>query len=92
MSPDVNDSVSSTVEAFIRNELLYGYSGEEEFNQNTNLIESGVIDSITLLRLITFLEEHYQIRIPDEEMVPEHFRFLKDIEAFVTQHRAAGNH
>jgi acyl carrier protein len=88
MSPDVNNSVCSAVETFIRTELLYGYSGEQEFDENTNLIESGLIDSISLVRLITFLEEHFQIRVQDEEIVPEHFRSLKQIETFVTEHRA----
>jgi len=48
-----------------------------------NLIESGVIDSMTLLRLTSFLEEQYGIEIPDEDIVAENFRSLGSIEAFV---------
>jgi acyl carrier protein len=91
MSPEVNESIVSVVENFIRSELLYGYSGEAQFDENTNLIESGVIDSITLLRLVTFIEERFQIKMEDEELVPEHFQSLKSMETFVSKHLKSGS-
>jgi len=41
--------------------------------ENDSLSETGVIDSITLLELIDFLERKYSIQIPVEMITPENF-------------------
>ncbi|HXZ42012.1 MAG TPA: acyl carrier protein [Terriglobales bacterium] len=73
----------SAVKKFIVDELLYG--DEQELGPETNLIETGVIDSMSLLRLIGFLEERFGVEVPDEAVIPDNFRSLKAIEAFLTQ-------
>jgi acyl carrier protein len=74
----------SSVRRFINTELLY--REDQRIDPTVNLIESGVIDSMALLRLTSFLEEHYGIEIPDEDIVADNFRSLGSIEAFVATH------
>jgi len=73
----------AAVKNFIAGELLYG--DDQGLDYETNLIDSGVIDSMSLLRLISFLEEHFQIQVPDEAVIPDNFRSLSAIESFLTQ-------
>jgi len=73
----------SAVKKFIADELLYG--DEQGFGYDTNLIDAGVIDSMSLLRLIAFLEERFQIQVPDEAVIPDNFRSLSAIEGFLTR-------
>jgi acyl carrier protein len=47
------------------------------------LIQSGLIDSLSLFTLITFIEERFQIRIQPDEIVLENFVTLAAIEQFV---------
>src|ERR1019366_1628611 len=79
--PNVN-----AVRTFIEEELLAGR--KENFDETTDLIAVGVIDSLSLLRLVSFLEENCQIQILDEEMVPGNFRTLAAIQSFIAQHQA----
>lgn len=46
---------------------------------NDSLSETGVIDSITLLQLVDFLESNYNIAIPVEMITPENFDTLAGI-------------
>jgi acyl carrier protein len=46
---------------------------------NDSLSETGAIDSITLLQLIDFLEEKYNIQIPLEMITPENFDTIAGI-------------
>jgi len=46
---------------------------------NDSLSETGAIDSITLLQLIDFLEEKYNIQIPLEMITPENFDTMAGI-------------
>ena len=43
---------------------------------NAAFMESGMLDSLLLLDFIVFLEKHYRIKIPGEEIVPENFGTL----------------
>lgn len=84
MHPDKpEESVAAVVRDFIGQELVYG--GEGNFDQDADLIERGAIDSMSLLRLVSFLEDRYHIEIQDEDLVPENFRSARAIEVFVTR-------
>ena len=48
-------------------------------HDNDSLSETGAIDSITLLQLIDFLEEKYNIQIPLEMITPENFDTLAGV-------------
>ena len=39
----------------------------------TSLLESGILDSLSLLRLVVFLEERFGITMGDADLVPENF-------------------
>jgi acyl carrier protein len=44
-----------------------------------SLIQAGIIDSLGIQMLITFLEREYQIAIPEEELYPQNFETINDI-------------
>jgi len=77
----------SALRKFINTELLY--REDQQIDPAANLIENGVIDSVTLLRLISFLEENYVIDIPDHEIIPDNFRSMSAIESFLAAHMDA---
>jgi acyl carrier protein len=79
----------SAVRKFINAELLY--REDQQLDREANLIEGGVLDSMTLIRLISFLEEHYGIDIPDQEILPDNFRSMSAIETFLARHVVAAH-
>lgn len=50
-----------------------------------SLLDEGIVDSTGILEVIFFLEEHFQITIEDEEMVPENLDSVAAIVAFVAR-------
>jgi acyl carrier protein len=48
-----------------------------------NLIDSGIIDSLGIQKLIAFLEKEFIILILDMEVVPENFQSVEAIESFI---------
>ena len=85
MSTQDTEPIQQTVKKFLTEELSYGLA--DGCGPDTDLIEQGVIDSMSLLRLVTFLEERYQLRVKDEDLVPENFRTLAAIDTFIQEHR-----
>jgi acyl carrier protein len=74
-----------SIKNFIRTELIY--DDEKDFDENTNLIERGIVDSMSLVRLISFIEENYEIQVQDEDIVPENFSSLNKISSFIKDRR-----
>lgn len=75
-------NIEETVERFIIDELLVGDS-QTKLDPDQSLVSSGVIDSLAILRLISFLEEKFGIVVEDDEVVPENFETINVIKAFV---------
>jgi acyl carrier protein len=58
--------------------------GVNEVTDNDSLTEIGVIDSLGIFRLVSFLEDSFGVRVSDEEIVPDNFHTISDIERFVS--------
>lgn len=50
-----------------------------------NLLESGIIDSLGILDLVSFLEQDFGIVVADDDLVPENFQSVVRITRFVEQ-------
>jgi len=53
--------------------------------QEEELLSSGLIDSITIMKLIAHLEETYKIKVPPQDMVIENFNTITSITEYITQ-------
>ena len=48
-----------------------------------SLLEGGILDSLSLLRLVVFLEERFGITMGDADLLPENFASVDAICAFL---------
>ncbi len=54
------------------------------------LLEGGILDSLGVLDLVSFVEQEFSIRVCDEELVPENFQTIDQLAAFVQAKKRAG--
>lgn len=54
-----------------------------ELDENESLLESGIIDSMAIIRLLTFLETEFKLKVLDEELLPENFNTVSSILALI---------
>lgn len=47
------------------------------------LLETGILDSLGVLDLVTFIEQKFSVVVTDDELVPENFQTIEYIAAFV---------
>ena len=71
-----------TIEKFIREDIVKGKINVT-LTVNDDLIQSGIIDSLGIQKLIAFLESRFSINIADEELVPENFESIESIDSFI---------
>lgn len=53
-------------------------------SDSDSFLENGIIDSTGVLELVLFLEETYNIKVEDDEIIPENLDSLQNIAAYVT--------
>ncbi len=73
------------IRAFIVDTFLFG-DGAGLFD-DTPLFEKHIVDSIGVLEIVEFLEEHFGIRIEDHELVPENLNSIENISRFLEMKR-----
>jgi acyl carrier protein len=49
----------------------------------TSLLETGILDSLSLLRLVVFVQERFGITMDDADLVPENFDSVDAICAYL---------
>ena len=62
---------------------------EEEVEYDTELISGGIVDSFSMVSLKRFLENKYDIQIPDADASPEAFDSVDKIAALVDRFKQA---
>jgi acyl carrier protein len=83
--------VIDQVRKFIIAEI--GWKGlPEELTDDLPLITSGVLDSLGVLTLVSFLERNYGIDVDDTDIVPDRLGSLAAVERYVRYKQDAARH
>ena len=80
-----------SVEKKIRDYILENYLFTDDQNalsSSDSFLEKGIIDSTGILEIIHFLEDEFEVRVEDEEMVPENLDSVNNIVQFVVKKQA----
>jgi acyl carrier protein len=57
----------------------------EELDENFDLLQGGVVDSLGLLKVVAWLESEFGIVVDDSELGPESFRTVAAISEYIDQ-------
>jgi acyl carrier protein len=79
------------VKAMVRRFLLDSVvmAGDVEIGDETSFMEEHILDSTGFIELVSFVEETFGVTVEDEEMLPENFDSLRNIDDFLARKRAA---
>ncbi|MEN6428935.1 MAG: acyl carrier protein [Phycisphaerales bacterium] len=83
---DEKNEIRDAVRQHIIDSILFGDA--DKLDDAVSFQESGVLDSVGFLDVITFVEERFQIQIVDGELVPENFDTVDRIVDFVQGKRS----
>jgi len=75
--------ISDRIRDFVSSELMFEDSSAA-LSDDTPLL-SGVIDSLGLMQLISFIEEEFDVAIDDAEVTASNFRTVGDIQRLIEQ-------
>ena len=76
-----NLTLENKIKDFILQET---FADSTQIQNDTLVFKEGYFDSLGFVRLITYLEEEYGIKISDADLVEENFESINAITAFLT--------
>ena len=75
-------NVRDAVRAFILENFLQG-EDPSNLTDDTELKESGILDSMATLKLVTFLEDSFKVELEANDLTPANLETLESIERLV---------
>lgn len=69
--------------------LLKDINGKDSVSDfNMDLFENDMLDSLGIAQLVSALEENFGIEIDPEDILPENFSTINEIEALIHKYKA----
>lgn len=81
------ENVAGLISKYIADNILFSKDGYP-YPDDASFLENGIIDSMNVLELVVFVEDHFHITVNDEDVVPENFDSLQSMSAYVQQKQA----
>lgn len=69
----------------IRKFLVQQFPATKNVGNEESLLNKGLIDSLGILEVVTFLEKEFGIAVFDEDLLPENFGSVARLLSFVQQ-------
>jgi acyl carrier protein len=71
--------MKAAIKEYVVGELLSG----KDVGDEDDLLLSGLVDSLGVMRLVNHLEQQYSIKIPPEDVTIEHFMNIEAISLYL---------
>lgn len=75
-------TLSDELREFVIDNFMYG-KPHEGFSDDDSFIERGIIDSTAVMELVAFLENHYRIKLLDQDLIPANLDSVNGLARFV---------
>ena len=81
--------IEEQVRNFITENFLFGE--EKKVADTDSFLENGIIDSTGVLEVVSFVEDTFNIKVKDEEMVPENLDSISNLANFIKRKQNGGS-
>ena len=79
-------ATEAAVRQFLVEDVFYD-KDLKDLGPDDSLLAKGLLDSLSILKTVTFCEEQFGITIPDEDVLPDHFESVRAIAKLVERVR-----
>ncbi len=74
-----DEGLTEEIYIYIKN----GFNHSNDFDITTNIVKEGLVDSMGILELVSFLERRYRVEIAFEDITPDNFHNIGAIVQFI---------
>jgi acyl carrier protein len=81
--------LESEIRKFIAENMLFSADGFN-YGDNDSLLEAGIVDSIGVMELVSFVDKTYKITVPPEDISPDNFDSINRLANYIRLKQGAG--
>ena len=78
---NMNNGVEESIRTYIAENLLF--RKHYPYADTTSFLEEGIVDSMGIMELVMFVEEHFDTTVEDHELTPDNFDSVSQLAAYV---------
>ncbi len=71
------------IKQYIAENYLFSNNGFN-LDDDESFLEAGIVDSLGVIELVSFVEETYDIEVPDDDIVPDNFDSINNLTGYIT--------
>jgi acyl carrier protein len=75
-------TIENDVRGFVTDNFLFGRKNVS-LDGDDSLLEQGLIDSTGVLELVSFIENKFEIKVEDDDLVPDNLDSINRLIAFI---------
>jgi acyl carrier protein len=75
--------IREQIREYIVQNLLFTDDGFT-YSDDDSLLEEGIIDSVGVMNLVLFIEERFNIQIPDQDITRDHFDSVNKLGQYIS--------
>ncbi len=76
------EKIGNSIRSYIAKNILFTKNGYP-YADDASLLEEGIIDSMNVMELVSFIENEFGVTVNDLEIVPDNFDSVNKMSAFV---------
>jgi acyl carrier protein len=89
MALDLN-FITSEIQDYIARNFLFSDKGYQ-YGDDASFLEEGIIDSLGIIELVSFVEKKFGISVADHELLPSNFDSVSKLSSFIASKSANGS-
>ena len=82
-------NLESEIRKFITENMLFGADGFS-YDDNDSLLEAGIVDSIGVMELVSFVDKTYKVTVPPEDISPDNFDSISRLANYIRRRQGTG--
>ncbi len=87
-SINLSEAIRQALRRYVLENCLFT-DDDSRLDDKASFLETGLLDSTGILEIIMFVEETFDIKVLDDEMVPDNLDSVEALIAFVQRKQAA---
>jgi acyl carrier protein len=64
-------------------------ASKQAFSDDVSLIDSGIIDSLGIVKMLGFIERQFGFKVPEQDVIPEYFDSVRTIASYIERQTTA---
>ena len=74
--------IEAKIRDYIAQNLIFSDNGYQ-YPDDASFLEEGIVDSVGVLELVSFIEDNFKVKVSDQDIVPDNFDSVSKLAAYI---------